>query len=315
MTKDPESITAACFPTPLILVRSSTGALPEHVTAFSALQAQQARQLYRALTRKLLFASDIRQRTEIVTSVFAAAEHWRYQVAISQPYGDGRYSAAHAQRFREFITDDSGNYFPIGEPEKYRDGAQWDSESCSYTGGSETPASRIMRHFTELAKARFDGLDGDIAINEVTLPDGRQTPGMRLLRGAQAASAAKAIVDRIAARGGDGSRIARTIDGVYTASASAAQRTEVFHAAMALIARRHDEHADASSAWLNAAYMLNQAPRRKRGADATIRTFLVAAGLHLLDRPPTLLHDLDYRAYVHTQERFVAEVGEAMPLT
>ncbi|MBB5866727.1 hypothetical protein F4553_000106 [Allocatelliglobosispora scoriae] len=84
---------------------------------------------------------------------------------------------------------------------------------------------------------------------------------------------------------------------------------------MALIARRYDERADASCEWLNTAYLLNQAPRRKRGADATIRTFLVAAGLHLLDQPPTLLNDLDYRAYVHTQERFVAEVAEAMPLT
>jgi hypothetical protein len=315
VSEDPESITAACFPTPLILIRSSTGDVPEHVAAFSALQAQQARQLYRALTRKLLFARDMRQRTEIVTSLFAAAEQWRYEVAITLPYGDGRYSAAHAERFREFITDDGVNYFPIGEPEKYRDGAQWDSESCSYTGGSETPASRTMRRFTDLAKARFNGLDGDVAINEVTLPDGRQVPGMHLLRGVQAASAAKAIVDRIAARGGDGSRIARTIDGVYTASASAAQRTEIFHAAMALIARRYDDEADASWAWLNSAYLLNQAPRRKRGADATIRTFLVAAGLHLLNRPPTLLHDLDYRAYVHTQQRFVAEVGEAMPLT
>ena len=84
---------------------------------------------------------------------------------------------------------------------------------------------------------------------------------------------------------------------------------------MALIARRYDAEADASQAWLNTAYLLYQAPRRKRGADAAIRTFLIAAGLHLLDRPPTLLHDLDYRAYVKTKERFVAEFGEAMPLT
>jgi hypothetical protein len=285
------------------------------VAAFSALQAQQARKLYRAMTRNLLFASDVRQRTDIVTSAFVAAEQWRYQVAVSQPHGDGRYSAVHAQRFREFITDDCGHYFPIGEPEKYHDGAKWDSKSCFYTGGGETPASRTMRFFTDLAKARFDGIEGDITGNEVTLPDGRLVSGMRLLRGAEAGNAADVIIARIVARGADGSRIARTIDGVYTASASAAQRREIFHAAMVLIARRYDAEADAAWAWLNAAYLLNQAPRRKRGADATIRTFLVAAGLHLLGRPPTLLHDLDYRAYVHTQQRFTAEVGAAMSLS
>jgi hypothetical protein len=314
VSPDPESITAACFPTPEVLIRSSVGDIPSHVTAFAALQAQQARKLYRVLTRELLFASDIQQRTEIVTSVFIAAEQWRHQVAVSQPYGDGRYSAVHAQRFREFITDDTGNYFPIGEPEKYRDGAQWNSASYSYTGGSETPASRAMRRFADLAKARFDGPDCDVVANEVTLPGGRSVPGMRLLRGQEATKAADAIVARIAARGGDGSRIARTIDGVYTANATAEQRHEIFHAAMALIARQHDAEAGAAWAWLDAAYLLNQAPRRKRGADATIRTFLVAAGLHLLGRPPTLLHDLDYRAYVHTQERFTAEVGVAMSL-
>lgn len=52
-------------------------------------------------------------------------------------------------------------------------------------------------------------------------------------------------------------------------------------------------------------------PRRKRGNDAAIRTFLLAAGTCLLDHPPVLVHDIDLRAYVRPAEQFVAELRAA----
>ena len=71
-----------------------------------------------------------------------------------------------------------------------------------------------MRRFTDLARVHFSGFDGDVMINEVTLSDGRHVPGCGCCAGVQVTTAAKATVDRIATRGGNGSRIARTIDGV-----------------------------------------------------------------------------------------------------
>lgn len=49
----------------------------------------------------------------------------------------------------------------------------------------------------------------------------------------------------------------------------------------------------------------------KRGADATIRTFLVAAGALLLSGPPVLPHNIDLRAYTRTYDLFVTELRTA----
>lgn len=80
---------------------------------------------------------------------------------------------------------------------------------------------------------------------------------------------------------------------------------------MDLLARKHVSTAAALTAWLRAAYLLYQAPRRKRGSDATIRTFLIAAGTHLLAYPPLILHDIDLRGYVRPAEQFVADLRAA----
>lgn len=134
---------------------------------------------------------------------------------------------------------------------------------------------------------------------------------MRLLRGAPARHAAAELAARIGARGGDTSRIVTGGDLLYTATASEADRKEIFHAAMALLARHHPARCAAQTAWLRAAYLLYQAPRRKRGSDATIRTFLIATGTALLDHPPALWHDIDLRAYVQPQHQFVTDLHNA----
>jgi hypothetical protein len=312
---DPAAIVPGCFPVPLILIRTVDGSPPAHIEEFADLQAQEARRLYEALARRMASAVDPCQRAQIVRSLLTAAESWRYQVALAHPHSEGRYSRLHVRRFRDFITDESVNYFPIGEPEKYRDGARWDDDTRSYVGGLETPASTTMRRFASLAARRFCNVQGDVVANEVTLPGGRHVLGTRLLRGAAAARAAAVIAGRIAARGGDGSRNTRPTQGIYVASALQAQRQQMLHAAMATLAEHHDDDAAAAWAWLDAAYLLYQAPSRKRGADATIRTLLVAVGQYLLNRPLTLLHDLDLLAYVHPQEHFRLEVAARMHLS
>ncbi|MGH3925123.1 MAG: hypothetical protein ACRDTT_20060, partial [Pseudonocardiaceae bacterium] len=181
-----------------------------------------------------------------------------------------------------------------------------------YMGGTETPASETMRRVGGLAAARFALCPGvDVVTNRVTLPAGRAVFGTRLLRGDAARHAATEMIARIAARGGDTSRIITDGDLIYVASAPETNRRTIFRRAMTLLAHDHASSAAALTAWLKAVYLLYQAPRRKRGGDAATRTFLVAAGTCLLGRPPTLLHDVDLRAYVRPEEQFVAELRTA----
>lgn len=115
--------------------------------------------------------------------------------------------------------------------------------------------------------------------------------------------------DRRAGRGH--LRIVTDGDLIYIASAPETERRTILHGAMTLLAQDHATSAAALTAWLEAAYMLYQAPRRKRGGDAATRTFLITAGAFLLAHPPVLLHDVDLCAYVRSEEQFVAELRAA----
>lgn len=169
-----------------------------------------------------------------------------------------------------------------------------------------------MRLFDALATARLAQSPGlNVVSNRVLLPGGRVAHGMRLLSGDAARRAATEMVGRIAARGGDTSRIITDGDLIYIASSPETDRRTIFCSAMVLLAQDYVSTATALAAWLQAAYLLYQAPRRKRGSDATIRTFLVAAGTCLLGYPPALLHDIDLRAYVRPTAQFVAELRAA----
>jgi hypothetical protein len=305
-------ITAEDFPTPALILRTNDPTAQRSVRAFAREQAEAARSLHRILTEGLREARDIATRATVFTTAFEAAEDWRYRVAAADPHPNGRYGTGHVERFRTPITDDNPNLFRIGEHERLRDGTAWDPTTRTYLGGAETPASRIMRRIGTLAAARFTpSSDTEVVTNRVTLHDGRVVNGMRLLRGHAAHRAAAEMVTRIAARGGDTSRIVTDGHLIYSASASETDRKAIFHSAVTLLARDHTTPTLASAAWLEAAYLLYQAPRRKRGSDATTRTFLIAAGTCLLNRVPALLDDIDLRAYVQPQHRFTAELRTA----
>ncbi|WP_328916123.1 MULTISPECIES: hypothetical protein [unclassified Streptomyces] len=302
-------ITAACFPVPALLLRTNDPAAQRTISAFAHQQAGTARTLHRALSIALHSAHDTGTRVAAFTTMFKAAEDWRYEAAATSPHSVGRYSPRWAERFRTPVTDDNPNLFRIGDHARFRDGAKWDPATRIYRGGAETPASRTMRRFEAIAAARFPQSPSvDAVCNRVALPDGRIAEGTRLLRGSAARQAAAEMAARISARGGDISRI--TTDGslIYAASTPGTDHRAIFHRAMTLLAVEHATPADALAAWLQAAYLLYQAPRKKRGADATIRTFLIAAGVQLLPEPPVLPHDIDLRAYVQTQDLFVTEL-------
>jgi hypothetical protein len=169
-----------------------------------------------------------------------------------------------------------------------------------------------MRRYAALAARRLAGSPAaERAVHLVTLPDGRHAQGTVLLRGDAARRAAAEIARRITTRGGDASRIATADDLIYTASAPEADRRATFRSAMGLLAGSSAGPAGALPAWARAAWRLYQAPRRKRGTDATIRVFLIAAGTCLLGRPPVLPHDIDLAAYVWDEGQFTMQVAAA----
>jgi hypothetical protein len=301
-----EVITTACFPVPALLLRTHDPAAQRTIRDFASQQAETARSLSRALGIALPSAHDTRARSAVFTAAFEAAEDWRYRAALASPHSTGRYSPRWADRFRTSVTDDNPNLFRIGDHARFRDGARWEPATRTYQGGTATPASRTMHRFEARAAARFPlSSSTNVVCNRVALSGGRIADGTRLLRGGAARQAAAEMAARISARGGDISRI--TTDGhlIYISSAPEAARQAIFQQAMDLLALEHATPADALTAWSQAAYLLYQAPRKKRGADATIRTFLVASGTHLLPRPPVLLHDIDLRAYTQTHDLFV----------
>jgi hypothetical protein len=296
-------ITPARFPTPHILIRVSNGEAQSDLGEFASLQAHQAKHIYRMLCRNLSPTLDSRRREAVIASAFSAVELWRYRLAAARPSADGRYSAIHAENFRTQITNQNPNYFPVGDPRRFREGAVWDEQQLRYAGGSGTPASRTMEEVLRTGNRRFDRDDSDFVVNEVRLPSGQTVPGARLLRNSAAAEAASVIASRIAARGGDTSRCHSNDEMLYVASASERERRVIFRWAMWLLAQPGGE-GDVAERWVRAAYMLYQAPRRKRGVDAVIRTFLVPVGLYMSGSPPTLPHQLDLLAYAHSQPEF-----------
>ncbi|MCX4598399.1 hypothetical protein OG819_55690 [Streptomyces sp. NBC_01549] len=304
----PAVITAACFPVPGLLLRTNNTTAQQLIRDCAQQQSTVASRLHHTLITALHRSRDTAERATAFEVAFTAAEGWRYRAAASSRHPEGRYSARWAERFRTPITDDNPNLFRIGEPARFRDGAVWDPDTRTYQGGTETPASRTMRDFEAHANARFaQTSEGDVVRNHVALPDGRIAEGMCLLRGRAAHQAAAEMATRIAARGGDTSRIITDGHLIYCATGPQADRQAIRHQAMGLLATEHPTPAAALAAWLQAAYLLYQAPRTKRGADAATRTFLIAAGASVLPSPPVLVHDIDLRAYVRTQDAFVAE--------
>lgn len=300
-----QTITAACFPVPALLLRTNTPAAQSTVRAFAGQQAEAACTLAQKLSTALRLAPDMSARVSAFTTAFEAAEEWRHAVAVASPHSAGRYSSRWADRFQTPVTDEDPNLFRIGDHARYREGSTWDPATRTYQGGAETPASRTMRHYEALAAARFPQQSNvDIVCNTAPLPSGSVAGGMRLLRGDAARRAAIEMARRIAARGGDTSRITTNGPLIYAASAPESDGRVIFHQAMTLLAQEHATPADAQAAWVRAAYLLYQAPRKKRGADATIRTFLIAAGARLQPQPPVLPHDIDLRAYTQTHDHF-----------
>ncbi|HEY3478577.1 MAG TPA: hypothetical protein VGL02_06700, partial [Streptomyces sp.] len=298
MTTTP--ITADSFPTPDLALRSTDPAELERVRAFAERQADAAGRL-RTLLEPWLGLAERWDRVRLLRGVHAAAVRWRYELALRAPGRLGVGIPLDAERFRTSLRDGGANMDRLGYLGRLRAGAEWDPTSRTYVGGASTPAHEVMLAYGQAAQDRFtaEGMWRDILVNVVELPGGRPVKGNRLVRGAEAARVAAELTGRIAARGGDASRVETGGDPVYAVTADPDDADVLFHVALSVLADAHLlDRWERLRTWQQARYLLYQAPRTKKGSDAVTRVFLVAVGAVLFGRAPVLEHDVDLRCMV-----------------
>jgi hypothetical protein len=300
-------ITAACFPTPSLALRSNDPAEERRVHGFATKQATAAEQLRVRLAAEWPRCQTLPARGMLLRGAHTELVQWRYQEALAAPGRLGRGLPLDVKRFRTPIRDGGVNYDRIGDCGRLRAGAVWNAATRRFEGGQPTPASEIMAAYGRAALDRFererDDTLGDVLFNIVRLPDGRLRTGNRILRGAAAAEVAARLVARIAARGGDTSQIETGGELLYVAGAEPDDADELWTAAIRVLANALElDSVGRLKAWQTARYLAYQAPRTKKGSDAVTRVFLVAVGAVLFRRPPVLEPDVDLRCMVLGQD-------------
>ncbi|MEV6555189.1 hypothetical protein AB0M22_05715 [Nocardia sp. NPDC051756] len=268
---------------------------------FAELQASAAQLIYHTLSAEWHEFSTKPRRVQALLGAYRYLMQWRYRLAQVSPIQIGIGIPMDPERFRATIDEHGPNYDRIGRVGRLRANCVWNETGRVFTGGEITPAYRIMLEYGKAAESRFahSGLTGDVLNNPVRLPDGSTVVGNRLVRGAAARDIACDLVARVARRGGDTRHIETGGDPIYAVTADNAARSEIFSCAIDLLAGA--EFGDVA-AWQQARFLLYQSPKMKKGSDSVIRTFLVAVGAILFERPRILVHDVDLRCLVLGQD-------------
>ncbi|MFJ2110599.1 hypothetical protein ACIOEX_01500 [Streptomyces sp. NPDC087850] len=293
-------ITHDHFPTSPLALRTADPDRQARVRAFADRQAAAATAAYDRLAGLWTTSATRADRIAALHTVHTELVTWRYELAAEAAGRLGQGIAYTPERFRTPITPGNINYDRVGRVGRLREGAEWDADSRTYTGGSSTPAYEAMMRYGQAAEARFEaeGLRGDILQNWVTLPGGTRIPGNRIIRGDAARDVARELAARVSARGIDASRMETGGEPIYTATPSPQDSATLHTAALDLLA---DPGLTVES-YLTARYCLFQSPQTKKGSDAVGRTFIVAVGaLALGGEAPALSADIDLQCYVLRQ--------------
>ncbi|MGQ7754871.1 hypothetical protein ACUN29_41720 (plasmid) [Streptomyces sp. WC2508] len=287
------SITPSHFPTSPLAFRSADADQQARVRAFADKQAAAATAARDRLADLWAAATTHTDRATALRTVHTELVAWRHDLAAAAAGRLGQGIAYDAARFRTPIAANT-NYDRLGAVGRLRDGAEWNPDTRTYTGGRTTPAYEAMLRFGQAAESRF-ALDHDVLQNWVVLSDGRRIPGNRIVRGEAAQGIAEELTARVAARGIDVSRMETGGTPIYTATPAPQDSTVLFAAALDVLA----DPDLTPETYLTARYCLFQAPQTKKGSDAVNRTFIVAVGaLALGDAAPPLPADIDLRCYV-----------------
>ncbi|WP_299541755.1 hypothetical protein [uncultured Streptomyces sp.] len=293
-------ITREDFPTSPLALRTADPGRQAQVRAFADRQAEAATTARDRLASLWAAATTRTDRITALRTVHTELVNWRYILAVEAGGRLGQSIAYDPSRFRMPIRPGNTNYDRLGRVGRLRDGAQWEPVSRTYTGGLPTPAYEAMLRYGRLAQQRFEdeAVEGDILTTWLTLPNGRHSPGIRIIRGRTAQGIARELTARVAARGIDASRMETGGNPVYTATPDPRDSAAVHTAALGLLA----DPGLTPESYLTARYLLFQSPQTKKGSDAVTRTFTVAVGaLALGNETPALPADIDLRCYVLSQ--------------
>lgn len=306
-TAEAHVITAESFPFP---DRADTFARPlsegdqrrlEGLRRFAGLQAAAANKALETLA-----ASGATPTVEDWSKIYQSLTDWRSGLNAAH-FGKGVVQGK--DRITTPITDASPNRDRIGAVGRLRANSQWSDEAQSWVGGEQTPSSRVAERAGERVTRRFDAEapDSDELQNIVRLPDGTAVNGNKIVRGRKAAQIAQEIKQGVAARGHDVSQFDTGGDMMFTVTATEADRTRIFAAAMdrlqELSSLPKNEITDKDLA--EVVYLLYQSPLNKKGSDAVTRPYYVVAGKYLQGKAPAVPQDIDLRAYTMSQDQFV----------
>ncbi len=294
---------AANFPTPHLALRGTAD--ESRVCAFADEQARAARRVHGHVAPGLAGLT-VGGRVAALTTAYDAVVRWRRSVAAVAE--DARYDPAArpaVERYAVTLDEDGPNYDRLGVVGRFRRGSRWDESTRTFVGGQDTPASRIVAAYGDAAKCRFavEAPHHDWLHNKVALPVASGTvPGNMLVRGHSARGIAHQLAARVTARRGT-AEVETGGEPIYAVTADGKWRQVLFAEAMSVLATA--AYGD-WTAWWNAAYLLYQAPRYKKGTDAINRVFLVAVGAALLGEPPVVPQDIDLRCVVLGQSTVTA---------
>lgn len=268
------TITAASFPTPHVVKTINNPAQWDQIGGFAELQADEANEALALLDSQLATASTAEERIAAFENAYRHVADWRYQLAAEGVWT----RTPDPEEVRTPIGDQSATYPLFPE-----------------VGGREegSPSYRMVSEMQQVALSRFSGSEKRLQ-NRVELPDGQVIDGNVLVRS-----------DAIPGT---------THPPVVAVTASEADREMLRRAAFELLAGLEARRAETGrldpedpvdrQAFADAAYFLFQGPEFRRGTDASLRTFLVAAYARIFQQAAVLPQGIDLDAMVRGQHGF-----------
>ncbi|WP_328519021.1 hypothetical protein [Kribbella sp. NBC_00359] len=301
-------ITAASFPTPDLIKKTSNPAFWDQQGRFAEFQAAAANQSLEWLGPQLDAATSPIDRAAAFVQLYRNLAEWRFQLAHRD---EGRSPNSELEQYRTPIAANQSMVDKFGRGLR-SEGGRVNTETGVITSGITTPASRLSARLATIIEARFaaEAPTSDVLQNRVKVPSGEIIAGNQLIRGGLAASA---------------SGFERPIDGFYcTVTGEQRDRHALQREAFSILADlegeraagRTDLFADRSKrlAFVEAQYFLYQGPEYERGGDATIRTLLVASHARVFGEALRLPQDIDVMAYAAGQQAFYEHVGRTQSI-
>lgn len=284
-------ITGRSFPTPDLVKTVNNPAAWDQLGGFAEVQAAEAAAALGVLEERLASAGSRAERVAGFEAAYRHVAEWRYQVALQ-----GQWTRPHASADDVRATIGEGHM-------RYR---------LSPSAGNREPGTPAWKLLSELEAVALERMGRDHRMqNVVTLRGGETVNGNRLVFLA---------APRDPATGGP---YLGSPDQVVTETADQADCEVLRRASFDALAELEEARAAGAAdprdpeqrrTFTDAAYFLVQGPEFKRGSDAIMRTFLVAAHARVFDAAPVLPQAIDLDGMVRGQDGFHRVMNEQLRL-